>query len=87
MTIDEALAEVTTEVDAHLAVLRRRFEDRLIRNHAPAQDLELLLDWHEGYQQAWRARTLAALRVEMRAALLDPSGWEPVEPRDPSEAP
>ena len=83
MTVDQALAIVTADIDARLELYRQRFEDPLIQNHAPPDDLEMLLDFHLEQQQAWRACTLA----EIRASLLDPSGWEPVEPRDPSQAP
>ena len=72
-----------TRDDARLELSRQRFEDSLIQNHAPPEHLELLLDWHEDYQQEWRARMLATTRAEIRAALLDPLGWAP---RDPSEA-
>ena len=83
MTLDLALATAAAEIDARLEILRQRFEHSLIANAAPAEALEDLLNWQEDAQEAWRAGTLESLR----AALLDPSGWEPVEPRDPSEAP
>lgn len=83
MTVDQALAIITADVDARLEIFRQRFEDSLIQNHAPPDDLDMLLDFHLEQQQAWRARTLATMRAEIRAALLDPLGWEP---RNPSEA-
>ena len=86
MTVDQALAIITADIDARLEIFRQRFEDSLIENHAPPDDLEMLLDFHLEQQQAWRARALATMRTEIRAALLDPLGWEPVKPRDPSEA-
>ena len=87
MTVDQALAIIAADIDARLEIFPLRFEDSLIENHAPPDDLKLLLDFHLEQQQAWRARTLATMRAEIRAALLDPLGWAPVEPRDPSEAP
>ena len=73
MTLDQALAKVTAEIDAHLEILRRRFEDSLIQNHAPAEDLEDLLNWNEDYQQAWRVRTLAEMRVRLAAHISSPN--------------
>ena len=84
MTLDAALAIIMADIDARLEAYRQRFEDSLIVNHAPSDDLEMLLDFHLEQQQAWRAQMLARMRVEIREALLDPLGWEP---RDPSEAP
>ena len=77
MTLDQALAIIAADIDARLETFRQRFEDSLIENHAPSDDLELLLDFHLEQQQAWRARTLAQMRAEIRAALADPLGWAP----------
>ena len=79
-TVDQALAIIAADIDARLELFPLRFEDSLIVNHAPPDDLELLLDFHLEQQQAWRAHARQNAR-RIRAALLDPLGWEPVEPR------
>ncbi len=71
MTLDKALALETVALDHRLEVLRQRFEDSLITNHAPPDMVEDLWDFHEEHQRTERARALREIRARLVAELAE----------------
>jgi hypothetical protein len=65
MTRDQALAIAAAELDVQIARAHARFEQSLITNRAPDDQLDLLLEYEADYMQAWRARTLDAIRARL----------------------
>jgi hypothetical protein len=63
------LAEVA--IDRVLAGLTRTFEDSLIANNAPVEDLADYLLYNRDYLTAWRERTLQDMRAKLLACSFD----------------
>lgn len=59
MTIEQAIAAATTDLDAAIARIRRRFEQSLIDNDAPAEHRDVLREYQEEALATWRAQMLA----------------------------
>jgi hypothetical protein len=67
MTLDEVLDQAAAELDVVIERAHHRFEQSLIDNHAPAEQLDLLLEWEFDHMQAWRARMLDDIRARFIA--------------------
>jgi hypothetical protein len=70
MTLDQAMAKAAAAIDVGLEQARHCFEQSLIDNQCPPEDLEAMLDWNADRLATLRTQTLD----QVRAWLLDADG-------------
>lgn len=83
MTLAQALQKAAAAVDTLIDRDRARFEQSLVDHYSPDTDLDVLLCFHDRTMQAWRERTLATVREQLRASCETGTLTTPDEARCP----
>jgi hypothetical protein len=61
MTFDEAYAKAAADLDVLREQARQRFEQSLIANHCPPEDVEDLRAYEREHMATWRDQRLAEI--------------------------
>jgi hypothetical protein len=72
MTFDEAYAHAAAELDVVREQARQRFEQSLIDNHCPPEDIDDLRAYERAHMATWRETRLAEIGARLLREMAGP---------------